>query len=466
MPTMPNIVTLNTNSAETLNNIRANASATYQSLVPEADVNDIATLHQIGEIVTTYDAVRNEFLSALYNRIGRVLITSKMYDNPWASFKKGMLEFGETIEEIFVNIAKPHQFDQQRAETEIFKRVIPDVRSAFHTMNYQKFYKNTISNDQLRQAFLSWNGITDIIGRIVDSMYTGANYDEFIVMKYLLCRLALDGAIKPTVIPEVTSANANSIVSTIKGISNMMTFLSTNYNANGVYTHTPKEEQYVIEDATFNATIDVEVLAKAFNMDKAQFSGQTKLVDSWGTHDTTRLTELFTNDDGSLDPRYEAFTEEELTLLDSIKAMIIDRDFLMCYDNFVNFTEQYNGQGLYWQYWYHTWKTFSASPFHNALLFTTEQGSVTQVDVSPSSAEVAKGATLQLKATVTSTGFADKEVAWSVAGATSPTDATYVDPNGLLHVGADETAKTLTVTATSVYTGGISGSATITVQGN
>lgn len=466
MPTMPNIVTLNTNSAETLNNIRANASATYQSLVPEADVNDIATLHQIGEIVTTYDAVRNEFLSALYNRIGRVLITSKMYDNPWASFKKGMLEFGETIEEIFVNIAKPHQFDQQRAETEIFKRVIPDVRSAFHTMNYQKFYKNTISNDQLRQAFLSWNGITDIIGRIVDSMYTGANYDEFIVMKYLLCRLALDGAIKPTVIPEVTSANANSIVSTIKGISNMMTFLSTNYNVNGVYTHTPKEEQYVIEDATFNATIDVEVLAKAFNMDKAQFSGQTKLVDSWGTHDTTRLTELFTNDDGSLDPHYKAFTEEELELLDTIKAMIVDRDFLMCYDNFVNFTEQYNGQGLYWQYWYHTWKTFSASPFHNALLFTTEQGSVTQVEVSPSSAEVAKGATLQLKATVTSTGFADKEVAWSVAGATSPTEATYVDTNGLLHVGTDETAKTLTVTATSIYTGGVSGSATITVQGN
>ena len=38
-----------------------------------------------------------------------------------------------------------------------------DVRAAFHTMNYQKFYKATISNDQLRQAFLSWQGITDLI---------------------------------------------------------------------------------------------------------------------------------------------------------------------------------------------------------------------------------------------------------------------------------------------------------------
>ncbi|WP_459579275.1 phage major capsid protein, partial [Enterobacter asburiae] len=75
----------------------------------EADVTDRATLPQIGEIVTPYDAVRNEFLSALYNRIGRVLITSKMYDNPWASFKKGMLEFGETTDDILLDIPKPQK---------------------------------------------------------------------------------------------------------------------------------------------------------------------------------------------------------------------------------------------------------------------------------------------------------------------------------------------------------------------
>ena len=60
----------------------------------------------------------------------------------------------ETIEEIFVNIAKPFQFDPEVAENTVFKREIPDVRSAFHIMNYQKYYKATIQNDQLRQAFL------------------------------------------------------------------------------------------------------------------------------------------------------------------------------------------------------------------------------------------------------------------------------------------------------------------------
>lgn len=111
-----------------------------------------------------------------------------MWDNPWSVFKKGRLEFGETVEEIFVNLAKPHSFDPATAEKEVYKREIPDVRAAFHSMDFQKFYKVTISNDQLRQSFLSWNGITDLIAKIVDSLYTGMRYDEYVTMKYMICR--------------------------------------------------------------------------------------------------------------------------------------------------------------------------------------------------------------------------------------------------------------------------------------
>ena len=116
----------------------------------------------------TYEATQNEFLSALVNRIGRVIITSKSYTNPLRVFKKGILEYGETIEEIFVNIAKAKQFDPSVAEEEVFKREIPDVNAVFHKMNLQNFYKVTVSNEQLRQAFLSSQGINDLIGYIVD----------------------------------------------------------------------------------------------------------------------------------------------------------------------------------------------------------------------------------------------------------------------------------------------------------
>lgn len=442
MPTVPKQVTLTNSSVEILNTIRDNATVNYQNYVPYA-TPDADSIRKIGAIIMDYPALQNEFLSALVNRIGRVMVTSKTYENPWAMFKKGFLEFGETIEEIFVNIAKPFQFDPAVAETDVFKREIPDVRSAFHIMNYQKYYKTTISNDQLRQAFLSWEGITDLIARIVDSMYTGANYDEFQTMKYMLARYILDGRMYPVTIQAVTSANMNSIVSGIKGISNKFEFLSDAYNPAGVKTYSLKNDQYMLVNSDFDATMDVEVLAAAFNMSKAEFLGHRVLVDSFGSLDTARLAELFAND-----PNYEEIDSGDLELLDSIPAVVVDRNWFMVFDNFNNFTEQYNGQGLYWNYWYHVWKTFSVSPFANAALFVPGAPGVTSVTVSPDSASISgtSGGTVQLNAAVVTTNFAPQTVVWS-----SNSDTVTVNASGLVTVPAGNIAMTVTITATSTY---------------
>lgn len=455
MPTVPKQVTLTNSSVEILNTIRDNATVNYQNYVPYA-TPDADSIRKIGAIIMDYPALQNEFLSALVNRIGRVMVTSKTYENPWAMFKKGFLEFGETIEEIFVNIAKPFQFDPAVAETDVFKREIPDVRSAFHIMNYQKYYKTTISNDQLRQAFLSWEGITDLIARIVDSMYTGANYDEFQTMKYMLARYILDGRMYPVTIQTVTSANMNSIVSSIKGISNKFEFLSGAYNPAGVKTYSVKNDQYMLVNSNFDATMDVEVLAAAFNMSKAEFLGHRVLVDSFGSLDTARLAELFAND-----PNYEEIDSGDLELLDSIPAVVVDRNWFMVFDNFNNFTEQYNGQGLYWNYWYHVWKTFSVSPFSNAALFVPGTPGVTSVTVTPESATIsgASGGTVQLNAAVVTTNFAPQTVVWS-----SNSDTVTVNASGLVTVPAGTGATSVTITATSTYDSSKKDTATITVS--
>lgn len=457
MPRIPKEAnqTLNANSVDILNAIQANASPEYKAAVPKAQANT-ESIRAIGSIIMDYQPHRNEFLNALVNRIGRVILTSKLYDNPWAVFKKGLLEYGETVEEIFIKIAHPHDYNPRVAEEQVFKREIPDVLAAFHTMNYQKFYKVTVSNDDLRTAFLSWDGITDLVTRIIDTLYTGANYDEFITMKYLIARLALNGAISAKTIPTVNATNAKTIVSTIKGVSNTMEFMSAEYNMAGVQTYTRKSDQIIILNAAFDAVIDVEVLASAFNMDKAQFMGQRILVDGFGIQDVARLNELF----GS-NPSYVPFTSAEITQLESIPAIILDRDWMMNFDNFYNFTQQYNGEGLYWNYWYHAWKTFSASPFANALLFTTTTNSLTAITVSPATATLQEGDTLQLTAKGTGTGFVPNNVTWTVSGNVSPN--TYITAGGLLYVGADETATSLTVKATSVVDPTISGSAAITV---
>ena len=115
--------------------------------------------------------------------------------NPLAPFKRGMLNFGDSIEEIFVNIAKAQQYTVAPPKNDpgdVFEVHIPDVKAIFHRRNMQVVYTQTINNDMLRTAFLSYRGIEDLIARIVDSMYTSDNYDEFLIMKELMN----DGKIK------------------------------------------------------------------------------------------------------------------------------------------------------------------------------------------------------------------------------------------------------------------------------
>lgn len=426
MPTKPARANLKASGADILNAIRANASSTYQDRIPVATQDNI---REIGNAMLQFEATQNEFLTALVNRIGRVLITSKSYDNPLRVFKKGILAYGETVEEIFVNIAKAKQFDPAVAEDEVFKREIPDVNAVFHRMNLQNFYKVTISNEQLRQAFLSEQGINDLVGYIVDSLYTGAEFDEYLTMKQLIVDAANNGEMYSINIPAVTSANAKEIVSKIKGVSNQLEFMSSTYNSMGVLTHSKKNRQVLIMDANFDATIDVEVLAYAFNMDKAEFMGRRVLVDNFGA-------------------------------LTGVVAALVDEDWFMVFDNFIGFTENYNGQGLYWNYFYHVWKTFSTSPFSNAILFTTNNVGVTSVTVTPGAITHNTGTVqnVQFTANVVTTGYAPKDVVWSTSS-----DTAKIDDKGLLTIPATTTT-TFTVTATSVYDGTKSGTATITVE--
>lgn len=474
MPTIPekkqDIKTMS--SANILNVTRNELGGTYADQVPavikEGDTlpngriataeDSIASLRGIGNIMMSYQPLQNAFLNALVNRIARVIITSRLYENPWAGFKKGVLEYGETIEDIFVILAKPYQFNPELAESEVFKRRIPDVKTAFHSMNYQKYYPTTVSNDQLRQAFLSWQGITDLIGRIIEQVYTGANYDEFLVMKYMIAQMALKGHIYPVSIPEITADNARAVTTTMVNLAKRLTYMSSDYNYAGVKTYTDPEFLYIILTTDIASIFDVEVLALSFNMNKAELIGRQIGVDGFGIIDNERLELIFADDPYT---NFIPFTTEEINQLKSIAGLMVDKSWFVIIDNYYNMTEIYNPQGLYWNYFYHVWKTFSISPFSNAILFTTNTPAITSVTISPSTATVAKGNGSQFTATVANTGFASKEVIWTVEGGMDA--GTVISNNGLLSVSPDETAKTLTVKATSSFDSTKTDTATVSV---
>lgn len=155
--------TLNASTLDILNVIRQNASYDYQQNVPV--ITKSTDIPEVGEIIYGTPAFANQFLNALINRIALVAVKSATFNNPYSILKKGYLEFGETVEEIFVNIAKAVDFTPEKAEAREYKRNIPDVRSAFHTMNWRVMYPVTIQDEDLKLAFLSVDGVTNLIAK-------------------------------------------------------------------------------------------------------------------------------------------------------------------------------------------------------------------------------------------------------------------------------------------------------------
>lgn len=360
------VSTLNASTIDILNTIRANASYDYQQTVPEVtQANDIP---KVGEVLYGYPALANQFVNALVNRIALVRVKSAVFNNAYAELKKGYLEFGETVEEVFVNIAKARVFSAEKAEERELKRSLPDVRTAFHVMNWRVQYPITIQDEDLRMAFTSMEGVQDLIAKIVGSVYPAAEYDEYLLFKYLMIKAISHGKMFPVAFDGNDIKNA---AKSFRGLSNQLTFMSGKYNASGVITTTPKQDQYIFMDSAFNAAYDVDVLASAFNMDKADFQGKLKLIDDWTTFDNERFSEIIKESD-----MIEPITSEELALMGNVKAVLVDSEWFQVYDNNNKFTEKYVASGMYWNYFYNVWKTVSSSPFSNAVVFVENTSNI------------------------------------------------------------------------------------------
>lgn len=359
--------TINASTVDILNVIRQNASYQYQSLVPE--ITQANEIPKVGEVLYGHPVLANEFINALLNRIALFRADSMIFNNPYSRMKKGMLEYGETVEQIFVDLITPLEYSPEKAYAREHKRYLPDVKSAFHVINWRVMYPITIQDDDLMQAFRSEEGVRNMIADIVSRLYASAEYDEFLLFKYLLIKSIAHGKMKP--VPIVMSDIKNS-AKAFRGISNRMVFPAFDYNAAGVRNNAPKSRQVIFMDALFNAEYDVDVLASAFNMDKADFMGSLYLIDDWTSFDNERFEVLRTYSDG-----LEEVTASELTLMGDVKAVLLDEDWFQFYDNKSKMTEQYTASGLYWNYFYHVWKTVSSSPFHNAVVFVASTATTT-----------------------------------------------------------------------------------------
>ena len=408
--------------------------------------------------------LQNEFLNALINRIGKVVIKTRLFENPLKMFNKGDLAYGETIEEVFVNLCEAHQYNDTASEDTVYKREFPDVKSQFHVVNSEIYYKQSVGRRELEKAFLSGEGVYDLVEYIVQKMYVSANYDEFLVMKYLIAKAALDGTTPIYPVSAVTDeATARGLMKAIKKTSNDFEILSTDFNTAGVYNSSAKEDQYLIIDNGNDANLTVDCLAYMFGPQFAQTGAKIVRIDGFDKLDVPRLKKVLGLDS---DP----FTETEMSALGNIEGVLVDWAWFQIYYKLFETRFLENPENLYENTWLHLWKIFSRSIFENCVIFASGTNGVSAIDIDNDSLPtithgVAGSKTLDVDITIAGlTPIGGGRVIWSVANGDGATGEASIDQNGLLKWNNRYTAAdTIVVTVTSAIDSTKTDSVTITV---
>ena len=406
----------------------------------------------IGKLIMNNPVYKNAFLNTV-NIIAVTVIKKNTWDNPWDNFTiRGSIRNGQMVREIINDLCNVYDYNQEKAidknNTRFLKTVVPNILTTMHEINFQKFYQTTTSDEQVAMAF-EQDDLFSLIDSIVESLFESWAYDRYVVNKYMLCRRLLDGTVTAVQISNFSTKTNREIVSEIKAVSNKMTFRNPNYNPAGIRRAASFDRQIAIVNTDFDAKFTTDVLATSYFRDEADMKARLALIDSFSSHDTERLAELFAKKDANGDivvgqylNGYVPFNETEIAALAEIPAMIITDEWFMDYLwNFDNAapektTEFYNPTTLERNHYLHAWAVFSTSPFEPAAVFTQTAQNVTSVTVSPSTATVSKGQELKFAASVATAGLANKAVFWSI-NSEAETKGAEITQDGLLKIPAN-----------------------------
>lgn len=421
------------------------------------------TIILCGQQIMNLQASMNQFSHALVNMIGLQRIEYLLWSNPWSWAKQGKLEMGETVEMIWQGLADAYGFNPEAAETGFLRRTKPDISAAYYRVNYSVVYQITVDRKRLQRAFTSLQGLVDLVETIIATPGRTASIDEFMIMKYTLAVTILNGGMKITTIPALNAANADQIITAVTKTTNDFQFPlpGRQYNRAGVENTVSPENIMILEDTSANAIIKVNALAQAYNIDEVKFMGNVVMHDGLGNYNWDRMAKLFNED-----PSFTPFTEAQITLLNSIPLIAMDRKYMQIYDNYEYMAEPLrNGKGAFENYFYHVSKVLATSPFHNAVGFSqTGSGTIT-LTLTPATATASANQSVVFQANITSTGFDSLDVTWSCTGGnTDETKGALTRVvNGVLYVGAAAKDDEITVTVTSVADSSKTATATVTV---
>lgn len=352
------------------------ASPNFQSTIGNPD--EVSSLEFMNGLLEYPETLGVEFMN-LATRIGRVIAHRNILSNKLAPFKMENMSLGYTMEEYFVECAKEHAYDQADAEQTLFKRELPDIKTAFYVVNRKSYYPATITDDDMRKYFVSWEGVNSLIARIVDSMYNGDNKDDYNYMKSALVRHYENGLMKIVKTNAVTGTDtAKELARKITEYVSYLTEPTNEYNAMAVTKQNDYEDIYVILNGKSNSYLNIDWLAQTFQLEFAEFKAHVLVLPTLPS-----------------------------TSQGTIEALVVDSEIYRVFDQKYSVGVAYNAKGLYWNYFLHHWEGIATSRFANAIAFVSGdvEEKVTAIYANPQVVYVKKDKDVTVPFTVQTNGL-------------------------------------------------------------
>lgn len=340
---------------------KALSSATSQEFKDRIGEVTAKNIHKIGEIITEYPTAKNEFINVLTNQVAKQRFFSKAYENPYKLFKKGTLPYGKSIESIFVDIIKgkdrTRKTDGSQLATDLLTRQNPEVKVEYYSENKQMQYQATISDEELKGAFRTENGLSELTSRILQAPLNSAEYDDFLLVKHALSHVkGAEVKLGKAAYDKLTlQQKAQSLVTAIKSYILKMGFLSNQYNGQGVMTYSKPQDLVCFVPTDLLAVMDVQLLAQAFNVSYDQINLHVLPIDYFEKCETA-------------DSSTYTYSEDTET-----QCIICDKEAIQIWDTLKSSETFRNPQALYTNVWFNRWGIVSSCNFVNCVKFTVKE---------------------------------------------------------------------------------------------
>lgn len=274
------------------------------------EVKTQSDLEGLYQRITTHPSNKNEFYEALTNKIVKSVLIQKEFKNPLAELQGEMLMFGEGIEQIFVEFLKSKAYDETKhfdgstsSVEDLVAGLPPTLKTDYLVKNFDREYKTSVSDIELRKAFYNEEGMSNLVLKIVGNLMSSANRDMYKDIKSILVKDTDDNTwtvegtkfgkglikksqetetVKESVFIKVTD-DIKEVATKVREMSNSFIFPSDKFNLASVETFTDKEDLVFITTPKYSAQLDTNVLATAFNVSSTEVQAKTILVDDLGT---------------------------------------------------------------------------------------------------------------------------------------------------------------------------------------